>query len=173
MKKTKIIVTIGPSSKDIEVLRDLIKSGMDIARINLTHASHEFCTDIVNKINLLNKELNRNVSIMFDLKGPDITVSKFVGGSAYLNTGDKIRIYMDEILGDSTKFSTSCSDLIKFVKTNTVIKINDGLIELNVLEKGLNYILCEVIHGGFIEDNKGINIIGANLDLPFLNEKDK
>jgi len=173
VKKTKIIVTIGPSSKDIEVLKELMLSGMDVARINLTHASHEFCEDVVNKINTLNKELNKNVSVMFDLKGPDITVSKFVGGSAYLNVGDKIRIYMDEILGDSTKFSTSYPNLINVVKTNTIIKINDGLIELNVLEKGLNYILCEVKNGGFIEDNKGINIIGVNLGLPFLNQKDK
>lgn len=173
MKKTKIIVTIGPSSKDAVVLRNLIISGMDVARINLTHASHDFCRDVVKKINNLNKELNKNVSIMFDLKGPDITVSKFAGGSAYLNTGDKIRIYMDEILGDSTKFSTNYPNLINEVKTNTIIKLNDGLIELNVLEKNLNYLLCEVIHGGFIEDNKGVNIIDTNLKMTFLTEKDK
>lgn len=172
MKKTKVIATIGPASKDIEIIRNLMLSGMDIARINLTYASTDFCKDIVNKIKRLNKELNKHISIMFDLRGPDITVGHFSGGSAYLNKGDKIRIYMDNITGDSTKFSVSYPNLINEVKTNNIIKINDGLIELKVLEKNLNYLLCEVIVGGFIEDKKGVNIVGVKLNLPFLSEKD-
>lgn len=172
MKKTKVIATIGPASKDIEILKSLILSGMDIARINLTHADADFCKDIVKKINTLNKELHTHVSILFDLKGPDITVGHFSGGSAYLNKGDKIRIYMDDITGDSTKFSVSYPNLINEVKVNHTIKINDGLIELKILEKNLNYLLCEVISGGFIEDNKGLNVIGAKLKIPFLSKKD-
>lgn len=171
MKKTKVIATIGPASKDIEVLKNLMLSGMDVARINLRYADKEFCKDIVNKINNLNKELKTNISIMFDLEGPDIKVGHFSGGSAYLNKGDKIRIYMDDILGDSTKFSISYKNLINEIKVNHLIKINDGLIELKIIDKEINYLLCEVIHGGFIEDGKGVNV-GIHLNIPFLREKD-
>lgn len=171
MKKTKVIATIGPSSKDREVLKNLMLLGMDVARINLRYADKDFCIDIVNKINELNKELKTNVAILFDLEGPDIKVGRFSGGSAYLNKGDKIRIYMDEILGDSTKFSVSYKNLINEIKVNNLIKINDGLIELKVIDKEINYLLCEVIIGGFIEDLKGVNV-PVHLNIPFLREKD-
>lgn len=171
MKKTKVIATIGPASKDIEVLKNLILSGMDVARINLRYADKEFCKDIVNKINNLNKELKTNIAVLFDLEGPDITVGRFSGGSAYLNKGDKIRIYMDEILGDSTKFSISYPNLINEIKVNSLIKINDGLIELKIIDKEINYLLCEVIIGGFIEDGKGVNV-PVHLNIPFLRQKD-
>lgn len=171
MKKTKVMATIGPASKDIEFLKNLILSGMDVARINLRYANKEFCKDIVNKINNLNKELKTNIAVLFDLEGPDITVDHFSGGSAYLNKGDKIRIYMDEILGDSTKFSISYPNLINEIKVNSLIKINDGLIELKIIDKEINYLLCEVIIGGFIEDGKGVNV-PVHLNIPFLRQKD-
>lgn len=172
MKKTKIIVTIGPASKDEAILKELIKNGLDIARINMTHANHKFVQDITNKIKNIDKELNKHTAIMIDLKGPDITVGEFEGGSAYLNKGDKIRIYTDNILGDMTKFSVSYPNFIKDIKTNTTIKLNDGLIELIVLEKGIDYLLCEVKIGGFIENNKGVNVINTKLNIPFLSDKD-
>ena len=171
MKKTKVIATIGPASKDIEILKNLMLSGMDVARINLRYADKEFCEDIVNKIKNLNKELKTNTAILFDLEGPDITVGHFSGGSAYLNKGDKIRVYMDEVLGDSTKFSISYPNLINEIKVNNVLKINDGLIELKIIDKEINYLLCEVISGGFIEDGKGVNV-GIHLNIPFLWTKD-
>lgn len=173
MKKTKVIVTIGPASRDIEVLRELMRNGMDVARLNLTHASYEFCEDIIAKIDQLNQELHRNVAIMLDLKGADVTVGTFTGGSAYLNKGDKIRIYMEDLVGDSTKFSVSYPGLINDVKTNTIIKLDDGMIELKVLEKDLHYLLCEVIIGGFIENHKGVNVLDTKLRIPFLSEKDR
>lgn len=173
MKKTKIIATIGPASQEKEILKGLILGGMNIARINLTHASHEFCKDVIQKINQLNQELGTNVSIMLDTKGPDVTVGKFESGSAYLNQGDKIRVYMNPLLGDSTKFSVSYPNLIHDVKVNDEIKINDGLIELKILDKGYDYLLCEVVNGGFIEDHKGVNVIGTKLNLPFLSKEDE
>ena len=174
MKKTKVIATIGPVSKDEAVLRALISAGMDVARINMTHSSHEFAEDVIKKIRKIDKELEKNTGILIDLKGPDITVNTFEGGSAYLNTGDKIRIYDDEALvGDSTKFSVSYNCFVRDVKTGTTIKINDGLLELLVLEKGVDYLLCEVKVGGFIEDHKGVNVINTHLNIPFLSKKDK
>ena len=172
MKKTKIVATIGPASKDENIIKEMILSGMDIARINMKHADYKFATSIIKIINKLNDELETNVAIMLDLKGPDLTVGKFQGGTAYLNKGTKIRIYKDEVLGDATKFSVSTKDFIKKVKVNTTIKLNDGMIELLVEDKNDDYLLCNVITGGFIEDNKGVNVKNYIEDMNYLSEKD-
>lgn len=173
MNKTKIIATIGPASKEREILKDLILNGMDVARINLSYADHDFCVDVVEKINELNKELNTNVAVMLDTEGPDIRIGKFAGGSAYFKAGSKIRIYMDDIVGDSTKFSVSYPKLIDDVKYNSTIRLNDGRMNLVVVDKGKDYLLCEVKNDGIVEDNKSINIPGVRINRPFLSKKDK
>lgn len=173
MKKTKVMATIGPSSKDEIILEEMILNGMNIARLNMKYSTIEFCQDIVDKIRSIDKKLKTNTSILLDLKGPDIKVGKFIGGKAYLKDNDKIRIHMDSIMGDSTKFSVSYKGLINDVKTNTIFKLDNGLVEIKVLEKGEDYLLCEVIKGGFIEDNKSIRAIDTRINMPFITEEDK
>ncbi len=173
MNKTKIIATIGPASSDEATLKSLITNGMDVIRLNLTHASYDFCTDVIDKIHKLNEELRTNVSIMLDTEGPNVRVGKFVGGKAFLTKGDYIRIYMEELVGDSTKFSVNYKGLLNDVKYNSILKLDDGMIELQVVEKGTNYLLCEVIKEGVIEDNKGLNAPGIKLSMPFLSNKDR
>ena len=172
MKKTKIVATIGPASKDVEILKEMILSGMDIARINMKHASYKFAESIIRNIKKLNDELDTNVGIMLDLKGSDLTVGKFNGGTAYFTKGTKIRIYNEEVIGDETKFSVNYENFVHKIKVNTTIKLNDGMIELRVIDKQEDYLLCEVVIGGFIEDNKGVNVTNCYLEVPFLNEKD-
>lgn len=173
MNKTKVIATIGPASQSEDVLEKLIKSGIDVARINMSHCSHENCEKIINIINGLNNKLGTNISIMLDVSGPNLRTHRFENGRAYLRKGDKIKIYMTEVLGDNTKFSVNYSRLIEDVSYGSIIKLNGGLIELEVLDKGNNFILCEVLDDGFIEDNKSISVPNVNLKLPFLNSKDK
>ena len=127
MKKTKIIATIGPASKDEETLKEMILSGMDIARINMKHATHQFAENVIKKINKINDELDTNVSIMLDIEGPDITVGKFIGGTAYLTENTKIRIYNEEIMGDSTKFSVNCENFVAKIKVR-VLRITVEII---------------------------------------------
>ena len=134
MKKTKVMATIGPSSKDEIVLEEMISNGMNVARLNMKYSTIEFCTDIIDKIRNIDKKLKTNTAIVLDLKGPDIKVGTFIGGKAYLKDNDKIRIYMEPIMGDSTKFSVSYKGLINDVKTNTIFKLDNGLIEIKVLE---------------------------------------
>jgi len=173
MNKTKIIATIGPASSDETTLKSLITDGMDVVRLNLTHADYDFCTDVIDKIHKLNEELKTNVSIMLDTEGPNVRVGKFVGGKAFLAKGDYIRIYMEDLVGDSTKFSVNHKGLLNDVKYNSILKLDDGMIELEVVEKGTNYLLCEVLKEGVIEDNKGLNAPGIKLSMPFLSSKDK
>ena len=173
MKKTKMIATIGPASKDEAILKEMILNGVNIVRINMSYADHEFLSNIVKKVRKIDKELDTNTSIMMDLNGPSIITGAFEGGSAYFSTGDKIRIYEEDLIGDSTKLSVSYDNFVKEVKANTIIKLNDGLIELKVLENGSNYLLCEVQRGGFIENYKSVNVINTSLNIPFLSKKDK
>lgn len=173
MNKTKIIATIGPASSDKAILREMINTGLDVVRINLKHASYEFCKDIIKKINELNLELNKTIAVMLDTRGPEVRIGKFLGGEAYLKKDSKIRIYMNELLGDSTKFSVNYPGLINDVKYDTILKLDDGLIELKVLDKGEDYLLCQVLNDGVIKDNKGMNVLGIHLNIPFLSEKDK
>lgn len=172
MNKTKIIATIGPASSSKEVLKDLINNGMDVARLNMSHADYKFCLDIIDKINDLNKELDRNVAIMIDTLGPDVRIGKIATGSAHLTKGDKIRIYKDDLLGDRTKFSISDKEIIDYLKIGSLMHIDDGKIEIEILDKGHDYILCEVKCDGVISDNKSINTHTQVPSRKFLSKKD-
>lgn len=173
MKKTKIIATIGPASDNKDIVKNMILNGMDVARVNMSHSSHEFLKHVVDIIDELNKELHMNVSVMIDTNGPSVQIGHIEGGHAYLNTGDKIRVYTEPVIGNSTRFSVSYPHFLEEVKVNTTLKINDGLVELLVIDKGHDYLLCEVVVGGLVEEYKKINTIGVKLNIPFLSEKDK
>ncbi len=173
MKKTKIIATIGPKTCDKQKLKELIQNGMDIARINMTHASSSFLKQIVDTINELNQELHTFVATMLDTEGPSVKIGHLDGGKATLTKGDKIRIYEQDVLGNSTKFTIGYTKLLETVKVNTTLKMSEGLVELLVVDKGHDCLLCEVVEGGTIFENHKVNIIGVHLALPFLSEKDK
>ncbi len=172
MNKTKIIATIGPASSSKDTIKQLVVKGMNVVRINLSHADEDFCRNIVRNVAEVNKELNTYIPIIFDLKGPDIRIGNITGDEAFLSKGSKIRIYMDDVVGDSTKFSIDYN-LIKDIKTNNIIKIGESSVELKVIEKGSNYILCEVLNEGFIQSHKTISIPNVKLNIPFLSEYDK
>lgn len=173
MNKTKIVATIGPESSSKEKLKELILSGMNVARINLEKADYDFCTSVVTIINELNEELGTAVATMFDTCGSSIHTMNFQGGSALLEENSKIRVYMTDVLGDSTKFSIDCKDIIEDIRYDTIIKVNGGHISLQVIDKGPDYLLCQVLTGGIVEDNSTVNIINFTLDVPFLSKKDR
>ncbi len=172
MKKTKIVATIGPATKEESVLKELINDGMDVARINLTHADHHFSTEIIEKIKRLNIQLNRNVAVMLDMQGPDIRIEEIAGGTAKLAKGDKIRIYKNEVLGDRTKFSLNDKELVDEILVGAKIFIDDGKVELEVVAKGVGYLICEVKNEGFVGTKKSVNVCGSGRTRPFLNKKD-
>ncbi len=172
MNKTKIIATIGPASADKEIIKQLIQSGLDVVRLNLSHADYPFCMDIINKINELNEELRTNVAVMFDTEGPDIRTGRFRGGEAYLKKGEVLRIYKKEIVGDQNAFSLNMPAIINNIKHNMIVKLDDGKIELKVVGKTDDYLECEVLNDGIIRDNKGVNVNCSRIDIPFLSEKD-
>lgn len=173
MNKTKIIATIGPASSDKKIIKELIECGLDVVRLNLSHASYSFCMDIINKVNELNDELKTNVAIMLDTEGPDIRTGKFRGGEAYLKKDEVVRIYKDEITGEQSSFSLNMPFMLKNIKHNMIIKLDDGKIELKVVGKNDDYLECLVLNDGIIRDNKGVNVNCSRIGIPFLSEKDK
>ena len=172
MKKTKIVATIGPSSKEKVILEDMIINGMDVARFNMKYASLSFVSDIIYKIRDIDRKLKTNTAIIMDLEGPSIKINKILDDKAYFDKNTKIRIYMEELLGDSTKFSINYSKLNNDVKTNTIIYVNKGNVELKVLEKNEEYILCEVIKEGYIKSDSDI-VLDSVISLPFISKKDR
>ncbi|MCI5879558.1 MAG: pyruvate kinase [Bacillales bacterium] len=172
MNKTKIIATVGPVSSNKDIIKKLITAGVDVIRINMKHATREFCDEIIKSVNDLNKSLKTHIGIMADLKGPTITVGKMQNESAFFKKGDKIRIYTDDVIGDSTKFSVSYANILEDVRYDSIIKIGSGEVTLKVLDKGKNYLLCEVLKEGVVTENKTISVPGVKLNLPFLSQKD-
>lgn len=171
MKKTKVVEII---KDDIELdkLTNFINSGVDAFYITYECASKSFLDSIKEKIDKLNKTLKKNVALILETKGPRIFTGKFQNGSALFNSGDKIRIYMDDSIGDSTKLSVSYPGVIDDIRTNTIMKVGSSLVEFKVIEKYEDNILCEVVNGGVITDNSYIALIDTTIDMPYLGEDD-
>lgn len=172
MEKTKIIATYGPSCEDANILKEMIKNGLDVLRINMSYTSREECLDIIENLKKINKELNTFISVMIDTKGNNITIGKLQDGKTILKTGSKIRIYRDRLLGDETKFTTSYNNFVAETRVGSLLKINDGLIELEVLEKKEEYLICNVNVGGEIKEGRKIISSNVTYNIPFLTPDD-
>ncbi len=173
MRKTKIICTLGPASETEDVIRQLILSGMDVARINFSHgeySEHKKKVDIIKK---LREELGTHTAILLDTKGPEVRLKKFKNGSAVLHTGDSFYLYLTDREGDENGISITYTGLWRDVTVGSRILVDDGLIELRVDSVNETEIKTTVLNGGKLSDKKGINVPGIKLSMPFLSEKDK
>ena len=172
MEKIKIIATYGPSCKDSSILKEMVKNGLDVLRINMSYTTREECLEIISKLKKINEELNTYVSIMLDTKGNNVVIGKLQEEKVFLQAGTKIRIYRNRVVGDETKFTTSHSDFVHETRVGTLLKINDGLIELEVLEKKDEYLLCNVNIGGEIREGRKIIASNVKYSIPFLSPDD-
>lgn len=172
MRKTKIVCTIGPATENKETLKELIKAGMNVARINFSHGGFEEQIEKVENVKAAREELGVPVALMLDTKGPEIRTGKLQDGKVMIEEGSKISLVTEEILGDRTKVTVSYKDLYKEVSIGTIILIDDGSIETKVSKVEGTSIICDVIHGGMLGSRKSINVPGLSLNLPSLTEKD-
>ena len=172
MRKTKIVCTIGPATENVETLKELIKAGMNVARINFSHGGFEEQTEKIENVKRAREELGVSVALMLDTKGPEIRTGKLQEGKVMLETGSQISLVTEEILGDASKTTVSYKDLYKEVSVGTIILIDDGSIETKVKKIEDTTIICEVTHGGILGSRKSINVPGLKLNLPSLTEKD-
>ncbi len=172
MRKTKIICTLGPSTDQEGVLETLIDEGMDVARFNFSHGTHEEQKKRLDLLKELRERKDQPIAALLDTKGPEIRIGCFQEGAVTVETEQSFTLYADSHKGDIDGVSISYQDLYRDVAVGSEILIDDGLIELEVVEiKGKN-IRCQVKNGGTISNRKGINVPGANLQMPFISEKD-
>lgn len=172
MRRTKIVCTIGPASESPEQLRKLILAGMNVARLNFSHGDYEEHGARIATIREVASELNNNVAILLDTKGPEIRIKKFTEGKIQLNEGDIFTLTTNDVMGDETKVAITYEGLPGDVKTGDRILVDDGLIELKVLEVSNADIKCRVLNGGPLSDRKGVNVPGVSVSLPAMSEKD-
>ena len=172
MRKTKIICTIGPATDDENVLRELMKNGMNVARFNFSHSDHEVHRQRFETVCRLREELGLDVATLLDTKGPEIRLKKIKNGKAVLETGKEFTLTTREVEGNENICSITFANLPKDVSAGIKILIDDGAIELIVKKVDNTDIICEVINGGKISDHKGINVPGAKLSMPFISNVD-
>ena len=173
MRKTKIICTIGPASDTVERLRELMQAGMNVARFNFSHGTHEEQKVKCEKVRQAAGELGLSIATMMDTKGPEIRLRDFEGGRAELVEGQQFVLTTEEILGTAQRAAISYKNLKDDIEEGTTILIDDGLIEMTVEEIRGEEIVCRVVNGGFVSNHKGVNVPGAVLSMPYISEADR
>jgi len=173
-KKTKIICTIGPSVESVDMITQLINSGMDAARLNFSHGDHAKHKEYIDNVREACKITGKQIAIIADLQGPKIRVGKLENGYVTLQQDAEVKITSEDILGTEEVISTTYPGLIQELKLNEILLLDDGNIKLLITEikRTKPEITCKVIIPGVLKQNKGINIPFSALSLPSLTEKD-
>ena len=172
MRRTKIVCTLGPSTDKEEVLRNLMKNGMNVARMNFSHGTHEEQKARLDMIKKLREELHLPVAALLDTKGPEIRIGDVEGGKLELKPGQEFTLTTEEMLGTEKKVTITYKELYKDVEPGDSILIDDGLIGMEVVRIDESDIVCRVKNGGFISNHKGVNVPGVELNMPFVSPKD-
>ena len=170
--KTKILVTLGPATQDVESIKKLINAGIDGVRLNLSHGSIEFFEELFHSIHQACSEEKTPLAVLVDLQGPKIRIGELEKDNITLINGNLIEITIDEIKGNEKLISTSYKQLVNDAQIDDQILINDGLVKLKVVEKKQRSVICEIINGGVLTPKKGMNLPGMKLSTPSITEKD-
>ncbi len=173
MRKTKIVCTIGPTSESPEILEELIRSGMDVARLNFSHGTIQGHESKIQSIRDISERLGRNVAILQDLAGPKIRIGTFENGYAVLKPRNWFTLTTRDVAGDEHEVSVSYPNLPMEVAPGDTILLGDGALELQVGETTTTDIRCRVMAGGQISSRKGLNLPSGGLDIPSLTEDDR
>lgn len=173
MNKTKMIATIGPSSYKREIIKEMLISGVDVVRINMSHSDFEFAKNVILTVRDLDRELSLSTGIMIDTRGPEIRIGSLEKNKIKLEKGKTIKILKEPIVGNENAISTSFRDLVNYAKVGEKLLVNDGSVELVVVSKDADTMVCFVNNEGFIKSNCSINIPEADFNIKFLSEYDK
>ncbi|MBK9472098.1 MAG: pyruvate kinase [bacterium] len=173
MNKTKIICTIGPASRSLEMLERLMEAGMNVARLNFSHGTLEEHAQTIRDIRATAARLSRQVAVLQDLAGPKIRTGTMAGGSVNLENGQAFTLTNRDVPGDANEVGLTYHDLPAAVRAGDILLLADGLLELEVVSTSDRDIRCRVIAGGPLGSNKGINLPQRSINAPILTEKDK
>lgn len=174
MRKTKIVCTIGPASESEEMLEKLMNAGMNVARLNSSHGSHEEHKARIDTIRKVAKRLNKTIGLLLDTKGPEIRTHNMKDGLIVLEKGKEVIVSMNEVEGTPEKFSVTYENLINDVNIGSYILLDDGLVELQVKEinKDKGEVKCDILNTGELKNKKGVNLPGVKVNLPGITDKD-
>lgn len=173
MRKTKIICTIGPASENEEVLSQMFAAGMNVARLNFSHGSHEEHKKKVELIKRVREKMNLPIAIMLDTKGPEYRIRTFKDGKVSVNEGDTFTFVAEEIEGDETKVSVNYKQLAKDLKIGDRITVNNGMVVFEVTGISGDDVVCKVITGGVLSNKKSMSFPNKVMSGPYLSEQDK
>ena len=173
-KRTKIVATLGPASVNKEVLTEMITKGVDVCRLNFSHGSQEDHLVAIKTIREINKEFGTNIGILADLQGPKIRIGKMIEGGALLVTGETITITTKEQIGDAENVYITYEEFPKDVNKEEIILLDDGKLQLQVIESNrIDTVTCKIIHGGILTSRKGVNLPKTKVSIPSLTDEDK
>lgn len=171
-RKTKIICTIGPASENEDVLEGMINAGMNVARLNFSHADYQEHQQRIQRIRRVSQRLNRHIGIMVDTKGPEIRTGIFAEGKVTFTRGDIVRIVKEEVIGNKERFNISCQELFHDIHIGDYLLIDDGKMRLDVIDKNDHELKCLVKNSGLIKSKKGVNVPNVHVNMPFISLKD-
>lgn len=173
MRKTKIVCTLGPASSSEETIEAMLRTGMNIARLNFSHGTHESHREYIETFRRVRDRLGYPAAVMLDTGGPEVRLGTFADGSAEIKCGDCFTLTTECCDGSAECVSISYADLPRQLTPGNTLLIDDGRVELKVKSIDGCRIICDVVHGGKLSDRKSINVPGVPLDMPYLSEKDK
>ena len=173
MRKTKIVCTLGPATDDREILTEVIEAGLDVARFNFSHGNHKEQKMRIDMVKEIAKEKGKAIGLMLDTKGPEVRTGDLKEGKVELEKGQETIMTTEEIEGDAQKFSVQYKKLPEDLEIGSKILIDDGLIELEVIDIDAKEIKCKILNGGELGSKKGVNLPGVKVQLPALTDKDR
>lgn len=173
MKRTKIICTLGPASSDEKTIAKMLKNGMNVARFNFSHGTHEYHKEMIETFRRVRDELGIPAAVMLDTKGPEIRLKEFKEHKVTLNEGAYFTLTTDDVEGNADMVSVTYKDLPSQMNMGDRVLIDDGKVVLEVLETSQTDMKCRVITGGEISDKKGVNIPGKHLDFQYISRQDE
>ena len=174
IRRAKIVATLGPACSTIEVFRTLVRAGLDVARLNFSHGSHAQKAELIAMVRQVAREENKPICILADLQGPKIRTGKLVDHKpVQLVAGERLTITPREIQGTAALVGTTFTTLAANLEPGSRVLLSDGLIELRVEQVTGDDVVCEIVNGGMLGENKGINLPGIAVDVPSLTEKDE
>ncbi len=172
-RKTKIVCTVGPAIDNEVMLEKMFLAGMDVARLNFSHANYEEHGARINMIRKIAKKTNKYIGIMADTKGPEIRTGNFEDGKVFYSKGDEVCIMKEEILGTKESFHIACPELFDDISVGDYLLIDDGKVRLDVLEVKKDKIRTVVKNNGVLKSRKGVNVPNVRLSMPFISDKDR
>ncbi|HKJ45750.1 MAG TPA: pyruvate kinase [Balneolales bacterium] len=172
-RRTKIVCTIGPSTSSKDKIEELIRNGMDVARLNFSHGTHADHQKVIKYIREISESLNCSIPILMDLQGPKIRVGQMKDGAQMLKTGSQVTITPEKVTGTESLIPIDYENLVQDAEIGNTILMDDGLLELKIISRDTNNLTADVVVGGLLKSRKGVNLPNVKISIPALTKKDK